>query len=121
MRRFPWHVGGLAVLTALALSGLFLVTQPAQADRSPSVFVDRTPLPAPVYQHGVAGDGTYFYVIGGQAWNGSSLNTVADVYRYDPAADSYTARASLPAEPRRVCHERQDLCAGWVQCGRTTL
>src|SRR5690242_21961526 len=43
MRRFPWHLGGLVVLTALALWGLFLITQPAQADRAPSVFVDRTP------------------------------------------------------------------------------
>jgi hypothetical protein len=58
MRRFPWHIRGLVVLTALAFWGLFLVTQPAQADRSPSVFADRTPLPAPVYQHAVAGDGT---------------------------------------------------------------
>ncbi len=97
MRRFPWHIRGLVVLTALAFWGLFLVTQPAQADRSPSVFADRTPLPAPVYQHAVAGDGTYFYVIGGQDWNGSGLDTVADVYRYDPAADSYMARAPLPA------------------------
>jgi N-acetylneuraminic acid mutarotase len=98
MWRYPWQVRGLVVLAALVLGGLFLVTQPAQADHGPAVFVERTPLPAPVYQHAVAADGTYFYVIGGQIWNGSGLDALGAVYRYDPGADSYTARASLPAQ-----------------------
>ncbi|HEX6607815.1 MAG TPA: kelch repeat-containing protein, partial [Chloroflexia bacterium] len=98
MRRFPWHVRGLVVFTALVLGGLFLVVHPAQADRAPAVFVERTPLPAPVYQHAVAADGAYFYVIGGQSWNGSSVEALGEVYRYDPAANTYTARAVMPAQ-----------------------
>lgn len=47
----------------------------------------------PIY-HGVATDGTYVYVAGGESVPGAELNAVA---RYDPATNTWTALATLPA------------------------
>src|ERR1041385_3901487 len=51
-------------------------------------------LPTATHRHAVASDGTYLYSIGGETTGGVFLSAMQ---RYDPAANSYTAMASMPA------------------------
>ena len=51
-----------------------------------------TNLPTPIEATSAVADGTYIYILNGHATSGISNN----LYRYDPAADSYTQLAGAP-------------------------
>jgi hypothetical protein len=50
------------------------------------------PLPTARYGNGGAGDGTFYYSVGGS----NIASMVPDVFRYDPVGDTWTSRAPIP-------------------------
>jgi N-acetylneuraminic acid mutarotase len=60
-------------------------------------WTSKAPLPVGLHHVGIGVVGGRFYIIGGYSKSGLSVwNPVATVYAYDPAADSWTERASMP-------------------------
>ena len=81
---------------------------------TPGAWSTASPYPTPVYGAAVASDGTSIYAFGGNTIGGAQH---AETYRYDPAANTWTARAPIAAGPDYLFHaeyrrQRQDLCDG---------
>lgn len=63
---------------------------------APTAWQTRAPLPNPRNHLGGAVLGGQIYAVGGQHLGDEADGAVADVHRYDPASDSWTAAAPLP-------------------------
>src|SRR5438045_3241945 len=78
-------------------------TNPGGATATPTVCVagslgtwaTRSSLPTDAFGVAVAGDGTYAYAFGGYSF--SMPGATNQVSRYDPVADAWVSRASVPA------------------------
>ena len=75
----------------------------------PFVYTEKAPYPASVGldRHATASDGTYIYVIGGEAYNGATYTVTSVVYRYDPVGNTWTSLASLPGP-----YDNSEACGG---------
>lgn len=62
---------------------------------------DVAPLPKPIHHPGVASVRGRLYVLGGFNLVTPAFIALGDVYEYDPATDSWRARASMPAGRQR--------------------
>ena len=66
-------------------------------DPSTDRWTPRAPMPVGLHHVGIGVSGDRIYVVGGYKQSGLSVwQPVATVYAYDPAADSWTERASMP-------------------------
>ena len=93
-----------AALTAAALAGSMASTAATSGSAQTALgaipagasWVDVATLPQTLFGPATASDGTYVYAFGGYHFPEAIGSTLDTVYRYDPAANSWTALASMP-------------------------
>ena len=68
---------------------------------TPGAWSTASPYPTPVYGAAVASNGTSIYAFGGNTIGGAQH---AEAYRYDPAADTWTALAPMTTGPDYLFH-----------------
>ena len=87
----PPPPGGDVMLAAGGYNGATTVTTAETSSGGP--WTIRAPMPGDLYGGAAASDGTYAYVAGGYSFTLGTLNTL---FRYDPAANSWSTRAPMP-------------------------
>lgn len=98
-----------SIATAAPWSGGFSLSSifGTSSGESPTVFVEKAPYPfsGGVDRHAATSSNGFLYVIGGEAFNGSTYVTTNKLFRYDPVADTWLELAAMPGVTGFTNHE----------------
>ena len=92
---------GTPTPTPTATAGTPTPTPTCVPGGTPGAWSTASPYPTPVYGAAVASDGTSIYAFGGNTIGGAQH---AEAYRYDPAANTWTALAPIATGPDYLFH-----------------